>query len=101
MSPANIEAKLKAASPLIGQVCAIGDDRPYNVALVTLDADFAPVFAQQHGIEDLSPASLAAEPAILAGGRGGGRARQRRPLPGRAGEEVQAAAPDGSPAATS
>lgn len=63
-SPANIEARLKAAGPLIGQVCAVGDDRPYNVALITLDADFAPVFAQQHGIEDHSPASLAAEPKI-------------------------------------
>jgi long-chain acyl-CoA synthetase len=37
MSPANIEAKLKAASPLIAQVVAIGDRRPYNVALITLD----------------------------------------------------------------
>ena len=52
MSPANIEAKLKAASPLIGQVCAIGDDRPYNVALIVLDPDVAPAFAQQEGIED-------------------------------------------------
>ena len=34
MSPANIEAKLKAASPLIGQAIAIGDRRPYNVALL-------------------------------------------------------------------
>ena len=34
MSPANIEAKLKAASPLIGQAVAIGDARPYNVALI-------------------------------------------------------------------
>ena len=33
MSPANIEATLKAASPLIGQVCVIGDARPYNTAL--------------------------------------------------------------------
>ncbi|HEU4737917.1 MAG TPA: long-chain fatty acid--CoA ligase [Solirubrobacterales bacterium] len=65
MSPANIEAKLKAASPLIGQVCAVGDDRPYNVALIVLDPDFAPVFAQQHGIEDTSPEALAAAPAIL------------------------------------
>ena len=64
MSPANIEAKIKAAGPLIGQVCAIGDDRPYNVALVVLDPDFAPVFAKQHGLEDLSPAALAAAPAI-------------------------------------
>ncbi len=39
MSPANIEAKLKAASPLIAQAVAIGDNRPYNVALLALDAE--------------------------------------------------------------
>jgi long-subunit acyl-CoA synthetase (AMP-forming) len=39
MSPALIEAKLKAASPLISQAVAIGDMRPYNVALITLDAE--------------------------------------------------------------
>jgi long-chain acyl-CoA synthetase len=44
MSPANIEAKVKAASPLIGQVIAIGDGKPYNVALVTLDPDVAPAY---------------------------------------------------------
>jgi len=66
MSPANIEAKIKAASPLIGQVCAVGDNRPYNVALIVLDADFAPVFAQRHGIEETSLEKLAEEPAIRA-----------------------------------
>jgi long-chain acyl-CoA synthetase len=66
MSPANIEARIKAASPLIGQVCAVGDNRPYNVALIVLDPDAAPVFAQQHGIENGSLADLAAEPAIRA-----------------------------------
>jgi len=49
MSPANIEAKVKAASPVIGQAIAIGDMRPYNVALITLDPDVAPAFAEQHG----------------------------------------------------
>jgi long-chain acyl-CoA synthetase len=49
MSPANIEAKIKASSPVIGQVVAIGDARPYNVGLITLDPDVAPAFAQQHG----------------------------------------------------
>jgi long-chain acyl-CoA synthetase len=39
MSPANIEAKLKAASPLIAQAVTIGDARPYNVALITLDLE--------------------------------------------------------------
>jgi long-chain acyl-CoA synthetase len=49
MSPANIEAKVKASSPIIGQVVAIGDGNPYNVALITLDPDVAPAFAEQHG----------------------------------------------------
>lgn len=39
MSPRNIEAAIEAASPLIAHAVAIGDRRPYNVALVVLDAD--------------------------------------------------------------
>jgi long-subunit acyl-CoA synthetase (AMP-forming) len=39
MSPANIESRLKAAGPLIGQACVVGDRRPYNVALLVLDPD--------------------------------------------------------------
>src|SRR3989441_7464150 len=50
MSPANIEAALKAASPLIGQAVCIGDNRPYNTALIVLDADFAPGWAAQNGL---------------------------------------------------
>jgi long-chain acyl-CoA synthetase len=65
MSPANIEAKVKAGSPLIGQAIAIGDMRAYNVALITLDPDVAPAFAGQHGIEDSSPENLATQPAVL------------------------------------
>src|SRR5215213_5941767 len=53
MSPANIEAKLKASSPVIGQAIAIGDAKPYNVALITLDPDVAPAFEQQHGRDAL------------------------------------------------
>jgi len=45
MSPANIEAKVKTSSPVIGQVVAIGDMRPYNVALITLDPDVAPAWS--------------------------------------------------------
>jgi long-chain acyl-CoA synthetase len=51
MSPANIEAKVKASSPLIGQAIAIGDGKPYNVGLITLDPDVAPGFIEQHGRE--------------------------------------------------
>jgi long-subunit acyl-CoA synthetase (AMP-forming) len=64
MSPANIEATLKTASPLIGQACCIGDARPYNTALIVLDADFAPAWAAQQGIEETSLESLAREEAV-------------------------------------
>jgi long-chain acyl-CoA synthetase len=65
MSPANIESTLKGASPLIGQACVIGDRRPFNTALLVLDADFAPAWAAQQGIEgDL--AALAGDPAVRA-----------------------------------
>ncbi|MFA9270821.1 MAG: long-chain fatty acid--CoA ligase [Baekduiaceae bacterium] len=59
MSPSFIEATLKSASPLIGQACVIGDARSYNTALIVLDADFAPMWAQQQGIEDASLEALA------------------------------------------
>lgn len=58
MSPANIEATLKTASPLIGQACCIGDARPYNTALIVLDADFAPMWAAQQGIDQTALESL-------------------------------------------
>jgi long-subunit acyl-CoA synthetase (AMP-forming) len=41
MSPSNIEAAIKLRSPLIGQICVVGDRRPYNVALIVLDPDLA------------------------------------------------------------
>jgi len=59
MSPANIEATLKSSSPLIAQACCIGDRRPYNTALIVLDADFAPAWAAKQGIEDTTLESLA------------------------------------------
>ncbi|HEY0632633.1 MAG TPA: long-chain fatty acid--CoA ligase [Thermoleophilaceae bacterium] len=64
MSPANIEAKVKTSSGLIGQAICIGDRRPYNVALITLDPDVAPGFAKEHGISDTSMESLADEQAV-------------------------------------
>ncbi len=66
MSPANIEATLKTASPLIGQACCIGDIRPYNTALIVLDPDFAPMWAQSQGIEDVSLESLAHDERVRA-----------------------------------
>ena len=66
MSPANIEAQLKGSSQLIGQAIAIGDRRPYNVALIVLDPDGASAWAARHGLEDASPAELCQAPALTA-----------------------------------
>ena len=66
MSPANIETAILAASPLIAQVVAIGDRRPYVVALIVLDPDAAAAFAAHAGATDTSPAALATNPAIRA-----------------------------------
>jgi long-chain acyl-CoA synthetase len=66
MSPANIEATVKSASSLIGQACVIGDRRPYNTALIVLDADFAPMYAGKHGIAHTSLEALAGDEQIRA-----------------------------------
>jgi long-chain acyl-CoA synthetase len=64
MSPANIEARLKASHPLIGQAVAIGDRRPYNVALIVLDPDACIAFAREHGLADPSPVALAGDELV-------------------------------------
>jgi long-subunit acyl-CoA synthetase (AMP-forming) len=66
MSPANIESTLKGAGPVIGQICVIGDGRPYNTALVVLDADFAPALAARMGLEGKSLTELAGEEQMRA-----------------------------------
>ena len=65
MSPANIEAHVKAASPLVNQCVAIGNGRPFNSGLIVLDPDFAPVWASQNGLEGKTLEELAAEPAVI------------------------------------
>ena len=65
MSPANIEARLKESSPLIGQACVIGDQRPFNVALLVLDPDGADAFAHERGLLGDPLAALAGAEAVL------------------------------------
>ncbi|MGI8762230.1 MAG: AMP-dependent synthetase/ligase [Jatrophihabitantaceae bacterium] len=66
MSPANIEGAVKLSCPLVGSAVAIGDDRPYIVALLTLDPDMAAAFAAQHGLPDCTPGALASDPGLRA-----------------------------------
>ena len=49
VAPAVIEAELKTIS-LVGQACVVGDGRRYLVALLVLDPDAAPGWAQSQGI---------------------------------------------------
>jgi len=65
MSPTNIENSIKAACPLIGGMIAIGDNRPYNVALIALDPDAAAMYAEKAGLA-ADPAVLAKDPGVLA-----------------------------------
>ncbi|KQY56401.1 MULTISPECIES: AMP-binding protein [unclassified Nocardioides] len=65
MSPSNIENTLKVTTPLAATITVIGDGRPYNVALVTLDPDAAAAFAEKAGVA-ADPATLAKHPELLA-----------------------------------
>ncbi|WP_018682151.1 AMP-dependent synthetase/ligase [Actinokineospora enzanensis] len=66
MSPTNIENAIKAASGVIGQVVAIGDDRPYISALVVLDQDAAAGLAAAHGLPTASPGAVVAADEVRA-----------------------------------
>ena len=64
MSPSNIEGALKAASPLVGSVAAIGDNRPHIAALITLDPDAVAALARRLEIADSRPEVMANHPAV-------------------------------------
>src|SRR3712207_689064 len=49
ITPANLENGIKQ-SRWVSQAVVVGDRRPYLVALVTLDPEEVPKFAEEHGI---------------------------------------------------
>jgi long-subunit acyl-CoA synthetase (AMP-forming) len=65
MSPANIESTLKDAHPLIGQACVVGNDRPYNVALIVLDPETAAAFGGKIGREGASTAEISTSDEVV------------------------------------
>ncbi|WP_405489474.1 AMP-dependent synthetase/ligase [Nocardia sp. NBC_00511] len=78
MSPSNIEGAVRVSCPLVQAVIAIGDNRKYVTALMTLDPDAAAAFARRHGVTDPAPALLAEHPAVLAEIEAGMRAANER-----------------------
>jgi long-subunit acyl-CoA synthetase (AMP-forming) len=65
MSPATIEQAIKGGQPLISQVLAIGDRRPYNVALIVVDRDAVAGLAREHGLGDEPFDKLSQHPAVI------------------------------------
>ena len=61
IAPQELENRIKL-HPLVSQVVVIGDGRPFLSALITLDPDKLPAWAQEHAIEPDAPA-VAADPA--------------------------------------
>ncbi|QIS13156.1 AMP-dependent synthetase/ligase [Nocardia arthritidis] len=78
MSPSNIENTVAETTPLAGTVVAIGDERPFNTALILLDPELAAAFAERNGIAANSVAELARDRRVLAAIEDGVAAANRR-----------------------
>jgi long-chain acyl-CoA synthetase len=66
LSPNNVEETIKATSPLISQVCAIGDQRPYVAALIVLDPEALPAWCRSNGVDFESFAQASQHPRVRA-----------------------------------
>lgn len=70
MAPAQIEAAVRDACPLVGHVCVIGEGQVFVTALVTLDSLMVAAFAKEHGTDIRTPGwhlRPALEAALAAG----------------------------------
>ena len=65
IAPSNIENYLKE-SPIVGHAMALGDNRSYVVAILTLDGEIAPLVAARMGVEFTDLADLSTKPEIRA-----------------------------------
>jgi long-chain acyl-CoA synthetase len=65
ISPANLEGALKMI-PIVGQACAIGDQRKFCSALLVLDPEAAPLWAAANGKSGMSLTELADDPDVCA-----------------------------------
>ncbi|MDQ0779960.1 long-chain acyl-CoA synthetase [Streptomyces aurantiacus] len=66
VAPAVIEDRIRAHA-LVGECMVVGDGRPFVGALITLDTEFLPRWAAQHGKPEDTPVSgLREDPDLLA-----------------------------------
>ncbi len=66
--PGDMESAI-ALDPLFEQVMVIGEGKPYLAALIVLDGDHWPGFAQQQGADPMNPASLTNSRVLQAAAR--------------------------------
>ncbi|MGB5952645.1 MAG: AMP-dependent synthetase/ligase [Ornithinimicrobium sp.] len=65
VSPAGLEDRLRG-NPLISQCIVVGDARPFIAALITLDEEMLPIWAQNNDLEGLSVEQARTHDAVLA-----------------------------------
>ncbi|MEU6850752.1 AMP-dependent synthetase/ligase [Actinacidiphila alni] len=65
VAPAVIEDRIRADA-LVAECMVVGDGKPFVAALITLDEEFLPHWAEQHGKAGATAAELAADPELLA-----------------------------------
>jgi long-chain acyl-CoA synthetase len=66
LSPNNIEEAIKPRSPIIAQLCAVGDERPFISALIVLDAESLPGWCEANGVPFDSVTVAAQHPDVVA-----------------------------------
>jgi long-chain acyl-CoA synthetase len=65
VAPAVLEDRLRA-HPIISQCIVVGDGKPFIAALVTLDADMYPAWAQNNGLDDVPLPRARTDERVLA-----------------------------------
>lgn len=65
VSPANLEAAMRTV-PLVAFACAVGDDRPFVSALVTLDREALAQWANTRNLAVVDPFRLSHHPDLVA-----------------------------------
>ncbi len=66
VAPAGLEDPIRSF-PLIGQIVAVGDQKPFISALITLDAEMLPTWLKNHELNpEMTLEEAAAHPAVVA-----------------------------------
>ncbi|MEX0592861.1 MAG: long-chain fatty acid--CoA ligase [Nitriliruptoraceae bacterium] len=66
LSPNLIEQAIKSQSSIIGQICAVGDGKPFIAALIVLDGDLLKSWAAVNGVNFTSVAQMCQDPDVVA-----------------------------------